>query len=158
MRNLFVTMLIASCAFAALASGTAPQPFKISISTEKSEVKAGTDVWVKVSVTNTSNHVMDMSANINDMIGVNPNYTFDVRNSAGTPAAKRTYKHLELATGSPIFRSLKPGESLTDEQNLSRLDDFSQPGQYQIQVSQRVSDNDKDGVIKSNTITVTVTP
>jgi hypothetical protein len=100
---------------------------------------------------------MDMSANINDMIGVNPNYIFDVHNSSGTPAPKHVYKHLELATGSPIFRSLKPGESLTDEQNLSRLNDFTEPGQYQIQVSQRVSSDDKDGVIKSNIITVTVT-
>jgi hypothetical protein len=157
MRVLFISILIACCAWMAFASEPTQQPFAISLSIEKPEIKVGGDVWVKVRVTNRSNHVMDMSANINDMIGVNPNYIFDVHNSSGTPAPKHVYKHLELATGSPIFRSLKPGESLTDEQNLSRLNDFTEPGQYQIQCSQRVSSDDKDGVIKSNIITVTVT-
>jgi hypothetical protein len=41
---------------------------------------------------------------------------------------------------------------------VSRLHDMSRPGQYVIQVSRYVSDNLKDGVLKSNIITVTVTP
>jgi len=65
---------------------------------------------------------------------------------------------MELATGRAVFRTLKAGTSITDEINLNRLDDFSRPGQYTIQVSRPVSENPKDGVVKSNEIHVSVTP
>jgi hypothetical protein len=41
---------------------------------------------------------------------------------------------------------------------ISRLYDLSQPGDYTIQLSRAVSDDPKNGVVKSNVITVTVTP
>jgi len=157
MRTIIVMFLIAAIgAFSPTSAQPTQQPFVIAISTDKPVVKAGADVWVKVRVTNTSTRTIDASANIDDMIGVNPNYVFDVRDSSGNQVSKRVYKHPELATGSPIFRSLKPGESLVDEQDLSRLDDLSEPGQYVIQVSQRVSEQRKDELVRSNTITITV--
>jgi hypothetical protein len=152
--------LIAATTVLCFASGPAGtmQPLAITISTDKAEVKAGSDVWIKVHLTNTSSREIDLSANINDMIRVDPNYVFDVRDASGNPVPKKVHKHPELATGHAVFRSLKPGESVTDEQDISGLDDLSQPGQYAIQVSRRTSDKEKDGLVKSNTITITVTP
>jgi hypothetical protein len=34
--------------------------------------------------------------------------------------------------------------------------DFSQPGEYVIQVSRNIGDDEKQGVVKSNIITITV--
>ena len=92
------------------------------------------------------------------MTGVDPNYLFEIRDQVDNPAPLRAYEHPELATGQPISRSLKPGESFTDEQEVSRLIDMSRPGNYVIQVSRRASENKKDGVVKSNIITVRITP
>jgi hypothetical protein len=46
---------------------------------------------------------------------------------------------------------------MVGDDRISGLYDLSQPGQYKIQVSRAISDNPKAGVVKSNTITVTVT-
>jgi len=55
------------------------------------------------------------------------------------------------------WASPRPNESTKENIALSDLYDLSHPGQYTIQVSRAVSDKPKDGVVKSNTITVTVT-
>ena len=133
-------------------------PFTIEISAEQQVVKVGSEVSLKVRLTNTSKRVMDCSATISNMTGVDPNYVFDVRDDANNAVPLRVFAHPELATGQPVSRSLKPGESFTDEEEVSRVLDMSRPGHYTIQVSRRVSDNKKDGSIKSNTITVTVEP
>lgn len=152
--------LLAALAFAVLVqeSFAASQPFTMSLSTEKTVVKAGADVWVKVHLTNTSSRDMDLSASINDMIGIDPNYNIDVRDMSGNPGAKKHHDHMNLATGHGVFRSLKAGDSVTDEINVGRLYDFSTPGRYTIQISRQISENAKDGSVKSNAIRVTVTP
>ena len=48
MRVLFISILIACCAWMAFASEPTQQPFAISLSIEKPEIKVGGDVWVKV--------------------------------------------------------------------------------------------------------------
>jgi len=52
--------------------------------------------------------------------------------------------------------ALKPGESVSEVTNLARWVDFSQPGEYVIQVSRNIGDDEKQGVVKSNIITITV--
>ena len=42
--------------------------------------------------------------------------------------------------------------------HIGRLHDLIQSGRHTIQLSRIVSADSKDGVVKSNTITVTVTP
>jgi hypothetical protein len=42
--------------------------------------------------------------------------------------------------------------------DISLLYDLSQPGAYTVQLSRTLSDDPKDGVVKSNAITVKVTP
>jgi len=52
------------------------------------------------------------------------------------------------------FRIIARGETLTQEQRVSALYDMRKPGKYEIQVWKRNPDYD----IKSNIVTVTVTP
>jgi len=156
-RMAFV-LVLASVSAAFAANPAARTPFTIEISTEQSVVKVGSEVSLKVRLTNTSKRVMDCRATISNMTGVDPNYVFDVRDDANNPVPLRVFEHPELATGQPVSRSLKPGESFTDEEEVSKLLDMRRPGRYTIQVSRHVSGNKKEGSIKSNTITVTVEP
>jgi hypothetical protein len=136
----------------------AKQPFTLVIRAQEPTVKAGSGVSINVHLTNTSNRDLDASANISDMTRVDPNYLFDVRDSSGKSVPRRVYQHPELATGHAIFRTIKPGEDVTDVEDVSRLYDLTHPGKYVIQVSRRISDNEKDGVVQSNAITITVAP
>jgi hypothetical protein len=132
-------------------------PFKIAITAESPTVVAGAEVSIKVSLTNTSGH--DVREGVRYILGgVNTSYQFKVRDEHGRLVPKRTYPHPELGfPGSVNFRTISPGETITEDQEVSALYDMRKPGKYTIQVSRRVSDNPKDD-IESNTVTVIVTP
>lgn len=73
----------------------------------------------------------------------------------GKLVPQRTYPHPELGSlGSVRFNTIPPGETVTEDQEVSVLYDMSKPGKYTIQVWRR---NPKYE-IKSNKVTVTVTP
>jgi hypothetical protein len=159
MRTLFALLLTGACGVFAIGQGqSAKQPFAIVISAVESTVKARSSVPIRVQMTNTSSQDLDASGNWSDLTGADPNYVFDVRDSAGKLAPKRVYEHPELQFGKAIFRTVGPGGSITDTPDISRQYDLSRPGKYVIQVARRVPDNPKDGVVKSNKITVTVVP
>jgi hypothetical protein len=131
-------------------------PFKIAITAESPTVVAGSDVSIKVSLTNTSDK--DVYEGAMYKIGnLDSTFRFEVRDEHGKLVPKRTYPHPELATGSVKFRTIARGETYTQDQLVSALYDMRKPGKYTIQVSRRISDNPKDD-IKSNIITITVTP
>ena len=60
-------------------------------------------------------------------------------------------------SSTPLF-PLKPQESLKDEISVSKLYEMSSPGEYSISVARQVPEQLGAGVVKSNTITVTVEP
>jgi hypothetical protein len=132
------------------------QPFTIVIQPQNGQPKSGSEVWINVRLTNSSNSDLDMSGGFSDTTRLDPNYHFDVRDEHGRPVPKRVYPHPELDTGSPVNRIVKPQETFTEEQRVSALYDMKRPGQYVIQVWRRASENPKDGVVKSNVITITV--
>ena len=69
--------------------------------------------------------------------------------------------HPEIKEDSSIWPCvlLKPGGSNSFDSYIGRRNDMSRPGKYMIQVSRFISGTRKeDGVVKSNTITVTVVP
>jgi hypothetical protein len=129
-------------------------PFKIAITTESPTVVAGSDVLIKVSLTNTSNQDVYEGALYMDGIGLDSTFRFEVRDEDGEIVPKRTYPHEELRTGSVKFRTISAGETYTQEQAVSALYDMRKPGKYTIQVWRRNPDYD----IKSNAVTITVTP
>jgi hypothetical protein len=133
-------------------------PFLISISPEKQVVKPGTTVSIKIRLTNTSNHELSAPSSYYD--GVDVSYQQEVRNGAGNLAerdqAGQPQQEASL-NGHSKLRTLRPGESAESVSVISPQYDVSHPGQYVIQLSRPVSDNARDGVVKSNRIVVTVT-
>jgi hypothetical protein len=139
----------------ALGQQSTNPPFRIAISPESSTVVAEADVWIKVSLTNTSDQ--EISEGVGYISGTNLDSTlrFEVRDKHGKLVPKRTYPHPELGyPGSVRFRTISLGATLTQDQRVSALYDMRKPGKYTIQVWRRNSDYD----IKSNIVTVTVTP
>jgi len=168
-----VLLLAASCGLSAVGqTQAASQPFTLTLGVEgefingheptegSHVVKTGSNIYLTIKKTNTSKHKMGCGRVANRMTGLDPAYEYDVRNGNGNPVGKHVINHMEL--GSRDFQGLgcefRPGESSTSGGNeITRLYDLSQPGEYSIQVSQPVTGKPKAEVVKSNTITVTVT-
>ena len=138
-----------------LCQQTNKPPFKIAITAEHSTIAAGSDVEIDVSLTNTSDH--DVYEGVMYMMGIDLDSTFrfEVRDEHGKMVPKRIYPYEELRTGKVIFRTISAGETLTQPQTVSALYDLRKPGKYTIQVFRGPFDKDE---IKSNIVTVTVTP
>jgi len=132
-------------------------PFKIAIAAESPPVVAGSDVWIKVSLTNTSDHDVNNEGAAYILGNIDSSFQVEVRDNHGKLIPKRIYPHPELATSTVRFRSILRGETYTQNQLVSALYDMRKPGKYTVQVSRRISSNPKDD-IKSNIVTVTVTP
>ena len=121
---------------------------------------AGTGVTLRIRKTNIADHPIPSLGPDNGAFG----YIFDVRDSNGNPAPiyKRTSGPIITGGPEPVAGSsemvLQPGASKVDYAPLSRWDDLSMPGIYTIQVSQHVSSDPNSAVVKSNKITVTITP
>jgi hypothetical protein len=145
------------------------QPFTITIFAEGPEsqtgpdrytVKSGSDVFVKVHLTNTSKHKLSLNYDKDSRTNVDFFHRYEVSDSKGNAAQKRAINHPEIGStghGWPA-RVLAPGASMDiTGDDISRLYDLSQPGEYTIQLSRIISGDSKDGVVKSNMITVMVT-
>ena len=129
-------------------------PFKISIATEKSTVIAGADVLITVSLTNISNQSVEEGAMYMDGIGLDSTFRFEVRGEDGKLVPQRVYPNEELRSGHVRFRTIPAGRTLTQPQPVSALFDMRKPGKYTVQVWRP----DPNYEIKSNVITITVTP
>ena len=133
------------------------KPFTITISAETASVKAGSDVYIKIQMTNVSKHDLNCSIFDEGEVGADLEYWYTVRDSAGTALPERAMPeelggHIRLCT-------IKPGQTATSGGNrISTLFDMKRPGEYLVQVTRAVSANSKDGLVKSNVIKITVTP
>ncbi len=134
----------------------AKPPFTLALSAEKTAATLGSDIWVKLCWTNTSDEALDSSANILDAENVDPSFHFDIVDISGRPVPRKVYKFPQTS-GHAEFGTLKAGESITYDVNLLRLFDLKQPGKYRLQVSRHVPETLGGGIIKSNLITITVT-
>ena len=92
--------------------------------------------------------------------GVGFAHQYEVRTNQGKPAGKRTISHPEIGStghGWPD-RVLKPGESMDiSGDHISGLYDLTRPDQCTIQLLRAINNDPKNGFVKSNIITVTVT-
>jgi hypothetical protein len=133
-------------------SQTTQQPFTISISADKQEVKSGGDVYLHVTMTNTSDHDIECTRNWSNAL--DRNYRYDVIDEFGQHLPKILRSHHDDFNISPCI--VKPGEtSLPSGGLISVLYDFSRPGKYTVQASRRFLDT-SDELVKSNVVTVTV--
>jgi hypothetical protein len=131
------------------------QPLTIVIA-GKSTVAAGSDVWIEVFLTDSSNQSLDESGSFSDRTGLDPNFQFEVRDDQGNLVSKRSYAHPELTTGRQVNRTVGPGETVSQQQRVSAMYDMSLARKYIIQTSRSVPDAMGGGVVKSNVITITI--
>ena len=152
-----------------LPSGGATQSAKpdisVTISAMQTVVKADSEVKVGIILTNISNHEVSLAKDNAQNLGEAHN-KIEVRDEKGNLAPEAKYVGILdgkapndvifMPLGSSAPHSLKPGETLKDAIIASKLFDLSKPGKYTIQV-QRTDEATKT-VVRSNTITLTVTP
>jgi hypothetical protein len=134
-------------------------PFSLTITTPHPEVKAGSGVRVDLTLTNNSDRVAEFqfTGSLCDYAAV------EVRDSAGNLVpdtevkSKSDCAHQEITGANGMYR-LKPNESKRDTIAVSMFSDMSKPGEYSVQVMWKAPKEFDSVVVKSNTITVTVTP
>jgi hypothetical protein len=134
--------------------------FAVRIRLEPDVVKAKSEIRVKTTVVNNSNGKISLERSPEDMAELE--FQVDVRDNQGNPAHLTEYgrqvikqEGIPLVTHFAGYTVLHPGGTLKCDVVITRLYDLTQPGKYTIQV-QRIEDALKM-IVKSNTITVTVT-
>jgi hypothetical protein len=147
---------------------TAPEPkqlFSLTIASPKEPIKAGTELRLLVTVTNTSDRTINFITSPGSIPEDGARYEIDVRDAQGSPAspsANLRTKDNRVSTdyGSRVSRTLRASESFVDKVTVTRFYDLSQPGNYTIWVALPIPprQNLGEGKIKSNSITVTVVP
>jgi len=159
-----LSIFLLTSAFAIASGQSADQPFTLTIRDSKTTEIAGSDIFIWVKMTNTSDHVVDCTAG--QMDGTDVSYHYDAWDENAKPVHKIDYG-IPYISGAHISShgaicNLEPGKSFEKELIISYLYDFSKSGKYQIQLSRRAS-LDSNGYrvgefVKSNIITITVLP
>jgi hypothetical protein len=137
--------------------------FSLKIAQPNGPQKAGTDLRLLVTVTNTSNREITFITSPGPLPEDDSQYELTVRDEHGQPAPPSTYmrtrdKRLPIDYGSRVGKTLKPGESFVDTVTITRFFDLSRPGKYTIAVLRQnpPRQNLGDGKVKSNSVTVAV--
>ncbi len=160
MKVLLMSYMIIALVTAALGQTPgAKQPFTIVISAEKSHVKVGSPVLITLQLTNTSDHEIRLGWWGQDNLGViDIADMFDVRDSHShlLPKKERNPNSPIMGNGAAVM-TVKPGQTRSYVQDYSRWFDLGLPGEYTIQALRSISENKKDGVVKSNKVTITIT-
>jgi hypothetical protein len=124
-----------------------------------SEFRVGSTVWITIVQKNITSHTIGCSGWYSDTGDMS--YSFDVRDEDGKPVEKVVHPHPELDMPKYFSFGIRAGESNTDEVELNNGYKFDRPGKYVIQVSHPDNDFKDDkgnpAVVKSDTITITVT-
>ena len=129
--------------------------FTLTISTNDDTVRAGDKISLLTEVTNTSDHEISYDCAITKL-------DIQVRDAQGKLASLteggRSLRREFGTPGSPYnLLHVKPGDTMpAGGVTVQGLYDMSHPGDYTIQFLQ--FDDETDSWVKSNTITITVTP
>lgn len=140
-----------------LAQNSMHDPFTIKIGTKYEVLKVGQPVTVYVVLANTSDRLLKLPvADYSD-------YRVTVWNDNGTDvsdtakARELLNKKQPLHNLSNFVSGISPNKYIVDFIDVSYLKDMAAPGQYTVQVERSIPVELGYGVVKSNTITVTVT-
>ncbi len=137
------------------------QPLEIAISTQQSKIMAGDPIKIAITMKNMSDHDITIIKFGGDS-QAELNYEIIVRDKNGEMLNETSYRKgiKEGVAGSRKLFTLKPSAEITEKANINKLYDLSMPGEYTVQVEKELppSEGKGKGTIKSNTITVTVTP
>jgi hypothetical protein len=151
---------------AAQVAQPAPAEPRISITIKipQTAVKIGSDVVVEAEMKNISAEDVGFVPT-STMSSSTTSFRWDIRDSVGKPVQMTEYglkaNHLDSPGGVPrIFAGssfsdrLAPGESVRQKLALSKEYNLSKPGNYTIEAL----GNDAGALVKSNTITLAITP
>jgi len=153
MAALLVSALLLIAAGPAQSSSA---PFSLTIAAVQTEVRAGSEVRLDLTITNNSNRMV-MIALTTPMC----DYEVEVRDSAGNLAPDTELKSksdcAHRATGRAILCHLRPHSSQKDTVPVTWFSDMSKPGKYTVQVTWKAPQEFGSVAIKSNIVTITVT-
>lgn len=132
--------------------------FAIIISTQHKEVAVGTPLLVRATMTNTSAHVIGGGTSMGTAMHI---MIFDSEGKEVPEAPELSKKQakepgLMPRTGTIFTAAVKPGRPYTEIFDVTEDYDLSRPGKYTIQAQKW--DGFSKSRVKSNTITLTVTP
>lgn len=128
-------------------------PFSITIENHIGDLRIGSMLEITVRLKNTSDS--DLKTFSAWMNGTDVAYKYEIRDPSGKLVDE---KKLGPPHGHLSSFVLKPGEEITANIPLTTKYDFTQPGQYTIQVSRGVEGGPGAGEARSNEMTVTVLP
>jgi hypothetical protein len=154
----------------------AEQPFSVTLEAPNKPLEMGGELRLRVTVKNVSNHDMTFVRSVTGGVAVNEEerYKIYVVNPKGQPAppsawilamqnSKPGQSFVYEISGENHSRTLEPGQSFVDEINVTSRYDLIQPGTYTVWVTRgmppKVTPQGVEwpkGLVKSNTITVTV--
>jgi len=169
MRTLLVvisTCILAAASSVAVALAEEPE-VSLKLSVAQSTVKAGAEVKLKIVLTNLTGHEIEIGRFL-AYDGPELEYSFDLRDSQDRKVPLTRYGR--ALNGTPdkgderndcgdcagFSEGVGPHETTYDEVVVSKIYDLGKPGKYTIQVS-RFQGNGSHMIVKSNTITLTVT-
>ena len=148
-------------------AGTPPSTrpsISVTISTPSAVVKLGSELAIKMVITNKSDHEMLLGKPAGKPGQGEFLNLIEVRDEHGNAVGKTKYyrqiRGEEFVDGGisvsvSSFR-VKPGESVEEEVLVNKLYNIDKAGKYTIQVQH--DDPETKALVKSNTITVIVTP
>ena len=153
----FVLLMILPCLFGTRPTQVANQPLSLAISAPEHVVKVGSELKIRTTLTNVTNHVITLRDSIRAC-----DYPVHVREGSGSLAPETDYQrslqcNARFTESRNILVILKPRESREDEIIINHLFELNSPGNYSVQVSRRIPKELGPEPINSNTITITVT-
>lgn len=160
MKNLYALFSLVLATIPSSAQ-TGQAPFSIAISTQSGLVKAGAEILVEITLTNTSNHEIRVGKAPGDSPQAESEYSIEVRDSKGHLAPDTDYGRKVREKKIWFYRSrdsfnLQPGESRKDGTAITKLYDLSRQDRYTITVSRPIPEQWGKGTVKSNAINITV--
>jgi hypothetical protein len=152
--------------FATLSASANKQLFSLSIAAPSEPLKAGADLRLRVTITNTSDREIGFIRSPGQIPEEGFRYEVEVHDAQGQSAPPSAYVQ-DLKKSPTITEEvsryaawLKPGESFVDDLEITKFYDLHRPGKYTISVSREIPprQNLGEGKVRSNSITVTVVP
>jgi hypothetical protein len=155
--SVFLSLVLGTTAISAqsVQSSLVEEPtVSLTMVAVRDTVKPGSPVVVRVMTKNISNKPVNRS-HFRDAIY---NFVIFVKDTAGNPAPEteefqrinKLRKQGEVSASIVLGHPLKPGETAEESIDIAEYYDLTRPGQYTIQAQQ--------GPLKTNIVTVTVTP
>jgi len=152
--------------FGISASSQTKPPISLSVEIKNPSVKIGNNIQITALLTNNTDQVF-IGARLKEAGDPNFQYMVDVEREDHAAVVKKYAEKVrrhEIKNdpndflGSFVPLELQPGETGQDIVYLSNRYEFDKPGKYFVQVEYELPESLGGGVIKSNTITITVTP